>query len=141
MRNCKREKFSSLTEYVPSNSDFPFFFFFKWLCLCAQLLSHVRLSVAPWTAAYQYPLSMGFPRQKYWSGLPFPPPGFLVIIYQFIKFLKSMRWSIGDIQKLKLFKYLVKTDIISLLPFNLIITSTLKNNIFFIFKNMNTWDV
>ena len=31
--------------------------------------------VMPWTVAYQAPLSMGFPRQEYWSGLPFPPPG------------------------------------------------------------------
>ena len=30
---------------------------------------------APWTVACQAPLSMGFPRQEYWSGLPFPPPG------------------------------------------------------------------
>ena len=29
----------------------------------------------PWTVAHQDPLSMGFPRQKYWSGLPFPSPG------------------------------------------------------------------
>ena len=29
----------------------------------------------PWTVACQAPLSMGFPRQEYWSGLPFPPPG------------------------------------------------------------------
>ena len=29
----------------------------------------------PWTAAYQAPLSMGFSRQVYWSGLPYPPPG------------------------------------------------------------------
>ena len=28
-----------------------------------------------WTIAHQAPLSMGFPRQEYWSGLPFPPPG------------------------------------------------------------------
>ena len=31
--------------------------------------------VTPWTVACQAPLSMGFPRQEYWSGLPFPPPG------------------------------------------------------------------
>ena len=31
--------------------------------------------VTPWTIACQAPLSMGFPRQEYWSGLPFPPPG------------------------------------------------------------------
>ena len=29
----------------------------------------------PWTVAHQGPLSMGFPRQEYWSGLPFLPPG------------------------------------------------------------------
>ena len=40
-------------------------------------LSHVRPSETPWTVAYQAPLSMGFPRQEYWSGLPFPPPGYL----------------------------------------------------------------
>ena len=31
--------------------------------------------VAPWTVAHQAPLSMGFSRQEYWSGLPFPSPG------------------------------------------------------------------
>ena len=31
--------------------------------------------MAPWTVAYQAPLSMGFSRQEYWSGLPFPSPG------------------------------------------------------------------
>ena len=31
--------------------------------------------VTPWIVAHQAPLSMGFPRQEYWSGLPFPPPG------------------------------------------------------------------
>ena len=38
-------------------------------------LSHVRLFATPWTVAYQAPLSMGFSRQEYWSGLPFPSPG------------------------------------------------------------------
>jgi len=31
----------------------------------------------PWTVALQAPLSMGFPRQEYWNGLPFPSPGSL----------------------------------------------------------------
>ena len=31
--------------------------------------------MTPWTVALQDPLSMGFPRQEYWSGLPFPSPG------------------------------------------------------------------
>ena len=38
-------------------------------------LSHVRLFVTPWTVAHQAPPSMEFPRQEYWSGLPFPSPG------------------------------------------------------------------
>ena len=38
-------------------------------------LNHVRLFVTPWTVAHQAPLSMGFSRQEYWSGLPWPPPG------------------------------------------------------------------
>jgi len=38
-------------------------------------LSRVRLFAAPWTVAHQAPLSMGFSRQEYWSGLPFPSPG------------------------------------------------------------------
>ena len=42
---------------------------------CAQSLSHVF--VTPWTVAHQAPLSMGFPRQEYWSGLPLPSPGAL----------------------------------------------------------------
>ena len=35
-------------------------------------LSRILSSATPWTAAYQAPLSMGFSRQEYWSGLPFP---------------------------------------------------------------------
>ena len=37
--------------------------------------SRVRLSATPWTVAYQAPSSIGFSRQEYWSGLPFPSPG------------------------------------------------------------------
>ena len=40
-----------------------------------QLLSHVWLFATPWTVCRQAPLSMGFSRQEYWSGLPFPSPG------------------------------------------------------------------
>ena len=39
------------------------------------MLSHVRLFATPWTVAHQAPPSMGFSRQEYWSGLPFPSPG------------------------------------------------------------------
>ena len=40
-----------------------------------KLLSFVRLFVTPWTVACQALPSMGFSRQEYWSGLPFPSPG------------------------------------------------------------------
>ena len=44
----------------------------KWkLKVKVKSLSRVRLAT-PWTAAYQAPLSMGFSRQKYWSGVPLP---------------------------------------------------------------------
>ena len=45
--------------------------------LRAHVLSRfscVQLFATPWTIAYQVSLSMGFSRQEYWSGLPFPPP-------------------------------------------------------------------
>ena len=38
-------------------------------------LSRVQLFATPWTVAHQAPPSMGFSRQEYWSGLPFPSPG------------------------------------------------------------------
>ena len=42
--------------------------------VCAQLLRNVQLFAIPYTVACQAPLSMGFVRQKYWDGLPFPSP-------------------------------------------------------------------
>ena len=38
-------------------------------------LSHVQLFATPWTVAYQAPPSVGFSKQEYWSGLPFPSAG------------------------------------------------------------------
>ena len=62
------------------------------VCVCLQhhaacgvfvpyvcVLSHVWLFVTPWTVALQAPLSIGFPTQEWWSGLPFPPPGHLPV--------------------------------------------------------------
>ena len=74
----------------------------------------------PWTVAYQAPLSMGFPRQKYWSELPFPSPGdlpdleiepispalagrFLLLSHQrssiFTKYLTSMPQTFQSLNK------------------------------------------
>ena len=41
---------------------------------CVWLLSHVRLLATPRSGAHQAPLSIGFSREEYWSGLPFSPP-------------------------------------------------------------------
>ena len=45
------------------------------ITLKVKLLSCVRLFATRWTVANQVPLCMGFSRQEYWSGLPFPSPG------------------------------------------------------------------
>ena len=45
----------------------------KWK-VKVKSLSCVQLFATPWTAAYQAPLSMGFSRQEYWSGVPLPSP-------------------------------------------------------------------
>ena len=52
----------------------------SWISMCIVVLllvSHSVMSdsVTSWTAAHQAPLSMGFSRQEYWNGLPFPSPG------------------------------------------------------------------
>ena len=44
--------------------------------MCARV--RARAHVTPWTGAHQDLLFMGFSRQKYWSGLPFPPSGDLL---------------------------------------------------------------
>ena len=46
-----------------------------WAVCMLSGFSCVHLFVTLWTAARQAPLSMGFPRQEYWSGLLCPPPG------------------------------------------------------------------
>ena len=44
------------------------------VCVCS-CFCHVQLFATLWTTAHQAPLSMGFSRQEYWNGLPYPPPG------------------------------------------------------------------
>ena len=45
-----------------------------YVCMLSRF-SHVQLFVTAWTVAHQAPLSKGFSRQEYWSGLPGLPPG------------------------------------------------------------------
>ena len=49
----------------------------QWLCVCAKSLQLCPTLCNPMDCSRQGPLSMGFSRQEYWSGLPFPSPGHL----------------------------------------------------------------
>ena len=76
MKDLYTENCKTLTKEITEDRN-------KWKdILCSWItrsevksLSHVRLFATPWTIAYQAPPSMGFSRQEYWSGLPFPSPG------------------------------------------------------------------
>jgi len=59
---------------VENSEKIPFLFSFFCLALL-NCFSHVWPFVTPWTEACLAPLSMGFSREEYWSGLSFPPPG------------------------------------------------------------------
>ena len=58
----------------------------KWK-VKVKSLSHVWLFTTPWTAAYQAPPSMGFSRQEFWSGLPFPSPQMDMVFCQIFMYL------------------------------------------------------
>ena len=60
----------------------------KWK-VKGKSLSRARLLATPWTAAYQAPLSMGYSRQEYWSGVPLPSP------CSYPKLLYLMPWAAG----------------------------------------------
>ena len=63
----------------------------KWK-VKVKSLSHVRLFATPWTAAHQAPLSMGFSRPEYWSGLPLPSPPIMSIKLKWTSHIVSV-WS------------------------------------------------
>ena len=50
-------------------------YFNSIVIVIVKLLSHVQLFATPWTVDCQAPLTIGFSRQGYWSGLPCPSPG------------------------------------------------------------------
>ena len=56
-----------ISESFLSHTSFMHISLFEWVSDVTQL--------TPWTIAYKAPLTMGFSRQEYWSGLPFPSPG------------------------------------------------------------------
>ena len=63
----------------------------KWK-LKVKSLSRVGLLASPWTAAHQAPLSMGFSRWEYWSGVPLPSPLYVINLDQ-IRMEKNMEKS------------------------------------------------
>ena len=70
------------------------------IALHACMLSHfsrVQLSATPWTVARQAPLSIGFSRQEYWSGLPCPLPGDLPDSGLEPASLMSLHWQVGSL--------------------------------------------
>ena len=71
-------KYWSFSFNISPSSEHPELISFRMdssFLLIFPSFSRVRLFATPWTVAYQAPLSMGFSRQEYWSGLPFPSPG------------------------------------------------------------------
>ena len=72
---------SRISTFLPSSKVTQFY-------MLLLLFSHsvIRLCVTPWTVARRAPLSMGFPRQEHWSGVPFSPPSVLHMHSFFILF-------------------------------------------------------
>ena len=58
-------------------------------CMHACMLSHVWHFATPWTVAHQASPSMEFPRQKYWSEMPFPTP--IYACYRILKHLDALK--------------------------------------------------
>ena len=71
------------------------------MCMCAQLLESCPTLCNPvdWTIATppKSPLSMGFSRQEYWSGLPCPPPGIFPTQGSNPCLLRLLRWQAGSL--------------------------------------------
>ena len=59
--------------------------------VCVLICVHVF--VISWTVALQAPLSMGFPKQEYWSGLPFPSPGDFLTQESNLHLLSLLHWQ------------------------------------------------
>ena len=71
---------------------------FNLLCACTlSRFSHVQFSVTPWTIAHQAPPSMGFSRQKYWSGLPCHLQGIFLTQRLSPCLLCLLHWQVGSL--------------------------------------------
>ena len=65
---------------------------------CCYLVAKSSLTLATlWTAAHQDPLSLGFPKQEYWGGFPFPPPGDLPDAGSNLCLFCLLHWQLGSL--------------------------------------------
>ena len=110
-------------------------FLLQWMKVKVKSLSSVRLFATPWTAAHQAPLSMGFSRQEYWSGVPLPSPKAIVLqgkkllVAQAYVMLTSWCAQNKDVLKIKCFH--------TLYQFNIALTMTMVLSRIFL-NNKNT---
>ena len=74
--------------------------------VCTCVLRHVRFFVTPWTVARQAPHSVGFSRQEYWSGLPFPTPGDLPTQGLKLCLWHLLRWQANSLSLVRPFQIL-----------------------------------
>ena len=99
----KQNSYSSSSYYFCFRNQVMLLFIY-FHCMCACTFSYVRLFETPWTVAHQTPLSMGFLRQEYWSGLPFPPsvdlldPGSMCLLYWQVDSLLLSQFFTGKFQ-------------------------------------------
>ena len=70
---CKAGSMASVQDLIPASCDLTLKIALRTWCVRACSVAHSCLTLwDPWTVAHQAPLSLGFPREGYWSGLPFP---------------------------------------------------------------------
>ena len=81
----------------------------KWK-VKVKSLSRVWLLATPWTAAYQAPLSMGFSRQEYWSGVPLPSPTLYCTLYFLLENLHGTFSVSGHIDPNDFFKIICSVN-------------------------------
>ena len=65
--------------------------------VCVYMLSCFRLFATLWVVAHQAPLSLGFSRQAYWSGLPFPPRGIFLTQGLKLSLLHLLHWQANSL--------------------------------------------
>ena len=73
LRNCDLKFYQDSPNYTTESYVF-FLLLLLLLLLLLSRFSHFQLCATAQTAAHQAPLSLGFSREEYWSGLPFPSP-------------------------------------------------------------------